>query len=58
MTLTSSEVLYLMKNELACIKRANFCNRDCLHCDLVQEDCELIAAFEYVIKMLEEATNG
>ena len=44
----------LMKIELACVRRGSTCNRKCADCDLVQEDKALIAAYEAVIRVLED----
>ena len=43
----------LMRNELACIKRAKHCDRQCAACDLVKDDEELIAAYGDVIGALQ-----
>lgn len=44
----------LMRVEKACVKRGSTCNRECAECDLVQDDKALIAAYNAVIKMLED----
>ena len=44
----------LMENELRCVQRGNYCDRDCAKCPLVKDDKELIEAYGYVIKALEQ----
>lgn len=43
-----------MENELRCVQRGNYCDRDCAKCPLVKDDKELIEAYGYVIKTLEQ----
>lgn len=38
----------LMTIERECVKQANTCGRDCAKCDLVQDDKELLDAYETV----------
>lgn len=52
--MTNYQLAKLMKIERACVKRGNSCDRKCAKCDLVQEDSTLIAAYDQVIKMLED----
>lgn len=47
-------LIFLMKNEAECIRRANDCGRDCLHCELVQEDKDLKEAYRNVVDILED----
>lgn len=42
----------LMAIERRCVMRANECDRDCANCDLVQDDKELIEAFELAHNVL------
>ncbi len=53
-TVDRYQLVKLMKIELACVKRGNSCDRKCAKCDLVQEDKTLIAAYEAVIRALED----
>ena len=46
--MTLTRVRELMTIEQECIKKANTCGRDCAKCDLVQEDEELLAAYDIV----------
>ncbi len=46
--LTLERVRELMTIEQECVKQANTCGRDCAHCDLVQEDKELLEAYDVV----------
>lgn len=51
--MTLQRATELMKTERTCVERANTCGRDCAKCVLVQEDEELIAAYDMTIKCLE-----
>lgn len=53
-TVDRYQLAKLMKIELACVKRGNSCDRKYAKCDLVQEDKTLIAAYEAVIRALED----
>lgn len=52
--MTRERVHDLMENELRCVQRGNYCDRDCAKCPLVKDDKELIEAYGYVIKELEQ----
>ena len=54
--MTREEVHDLMENELRCVQWAstNRCDRDCAKCPLVKDDEELVQAYGYVIKALEQ----
>ena len=52
--MTRKQVHDLMENELRCVQRGNYCDRDCAKCPLVKDDKELIEAYSYVIKALEQ----
>ena len=54
--MTRKQVHDLMENELRCVQRGNYCDRDCAKCPLVKDDKELIEAYGYVIKALEQET--
>lgn len=43
----------LMEIERECVSRANTCGRDCEHCELVQDDKELISAYGMVIGLMD-----
>ncbi len=48
------QILDIMNTELNCIRRnIKGCNRDCLNCDLLKPDTEIIAVYEYIIKYFE-----
>lgn len=54
--MNAQRALELMRIEKQCIERASLplgCDRMCADCDLVQDDRELVAAYEFVIGMLE-----
>ena len=46
--MTIERVRELMTIERECVKQANTCGRDCAKCDLVQEDKDLLMAYEIV----------
>ena len=52
--MTRERIHDLMENELRCVQRGNYCDRDCAKCPLVKDDKELIEAYGYVIKALEQ----
>ena len=52
--MTREEAHDLMENELRCVQRGSYCDRDCAKCPLVKDDKELIKAYGYVIKALEQ----
>ena len=57
--MTIREVHDLMENELRCVQRAsvNGCDRECDTCPLVRDTDDIVAAYGYVIKMLENNTE-
>jgi hypothetical protein len=52
--MTAKEALDYMENEIRCIQRARYCDRDCVNCALVKEDKPLIEAFGKAIEALEK----
>lgn len=52
--MTPKEALDYMENEIRCIQRARYCDRDCANCALVKEDKPLIEAFGKAIEALEK----
>ena len=47
------EAIELMKNEKACILKADTCDRDCSKCKLVRKTEDLLSAYDLTIKSLE-----
>ena len=47
------EAIRVIKNEIACVGMAEFCNRDCEKCKLVMETKGIIEAYEMAISALE-----
>ena len=47
------EAIELMKNEKACILKADTCDRDCAECELVKKTEDLLSAYDMAIKSLE-----
>jgi len=52
--MTPNEAIDYMENEIRCVQRARYCDRDCAKCKLVKEDKPLIEAFGEAIKALEK----
>ena len=42
----------LLNIERECVMRGNECNRNCINCDLVQDDQELILMYNILIMMI------
>ena len=51
--MTIDEAIALMKNEKACIVKADICDRDCSKCKLVRKTENLLSAYDMAIKALE-----
>ena len=47
------EAIELMKNEKACILKADTCDRNCQKCKLVRKTEDLLSAYDLAIKSLE-----
>lgn len=52
--MTRDEAIALMKNEKACILKADTCDRDCSKCELVRKTEDLLLAYDMAIKTLEQ----
>jgi len=54
--MTRKEVHDIMENELRCVQRAetHCCDRECEKCDLLMNTDDIIKAYGYVIRMLED----
>ena len=48
------EAIELMKNEKACIMKADTCDRNCSKCELVRKTEDLLLAYDMAIKALEQ----
>ena len=55
--MTENRAIELLRIEKTCILRAKTCDRDCGKCDLVQEDKDLLSAYDAAIEALEHATR-
>ena len=51
--MTIEEAIKLMKNEKACILKADTCDRDCAKCELLRKTEDLLSAYDMVIRALE-----
>ncbi len=52
--MTEAEAKEYMENEIRCIQRASYCDRDCAKCNLVKEEKPLLKAFGMAINALEK----
>ena len=52
--MTIDEATALMKNEKACILKADTCDRDCAKCELVRKTEDLLSAYDLAIQALEQ----
>lgn len=50
--MTKSEIIRGLRIERECVSRD--CDRDCAHCDIVQERDWLLLVYDNAIKLLEE----
>ena len=49
-----SEAIEYMEDEVRCIQRATYCDRDCANCNLVKEEKPLLESFYIAIKAIEK----
>lgn len=54
MSMTVEEAKSYMENEIRCIQRASYCDRDCAKCNLVKEEKPLLEAYGVAIQSFEE----
>lgn len=47
------ETVEVLKNEMACVSRANTCDRDCGNCELVLPDEIILSAYRNAISIIE-----
>lgn len=52
--MTAHKAKEYMENEIRCIQRASYCDRDCAKCELVKEEQPLLEAFGVAIQALEK----
>ena len=54
--MTHNRMIELLKTELLCVKKNvyNACDRDCEHCDLVQDAEEIIKMYSRVIDLVKK----
>ena len=53
----NKNVIKIIENEIACVERANYCNRDCAKCDLLMVDNAIISAYKKSISALKNITK-
>ena len=51
--MNTERAIELLKIEMACIKRASYCDRKCGNCELVQNEKELLDMYDFVINRLK-----
>ena len=49
------EIIEVLKNEAACVERANYCDRRCANCDLVMDDETILGAYAGAIELLSSS---
>lgn len=52
--MTENKAKEYMEDEIRCIQRAIYCDRDCAKCELVKEEEPLLEAFGIAIQALEK----
>lgn len=52
--MTRVEAIKILENEKECVKRAEYCNRQCGKCELVKEDKIILKTFDIAIEALEQ----
>lgn len=53
--MTSDRAIFVLETEKKCVLRnIRGCDRDCMHCDLVLPDEEVLTAFNMAIEALED----
>lgn len=52
-----NDIINILENEIACVRRANYCTRQCEKCDLVLKDTEIIDAYNKSIRALKNNTK-
>ena len=55
--MNNTKIISILENELNCINRANYCDRECINCDLVLDDTELIEAYIDAIRIIQNNTK-
>ncbi len=58
--MTKKEVIKILLNEQRCVKRASndACDRECGHCDLILEDCQILEAYQIAIEALIDSEKN
>ena len=44
----------ILEKELECSSKSDHCNRDCLNCELIREQADVLEAYRVAIKALGE----
>ena len=50
--MSENEAIEYMQNEIKCIRKARYCDRNCGKCELVREEKPLIEAYHMAIEAL------
>lgn len=56
--MTKKQAIEIIENEIRCVQRANYCDRDCANCPLVRKDEDILSAYAMAIKALEKPKVG
>ena len=52
--MTNKEAHEYMENEIMCIQKSKYCDRNCVKCELVKEDKTLIEAYRVALSAIEK----
>ena len=55
--LTNKEAIVVIETEKKCVARANICDRDCAHCDLVLPEEDILLAYDMAIMALTDVVR-
>ena len=52
--MTKDKVIEILKNEVNCVKAAEYCTRECNKCSLVKDAKDILAALAIAINTVEK----
>lgn len=55
--MNNKNAIKIIENEITCVQRANYCDRDCTKCDLVMVDNAIISAYKKAISALKNVAK-
>ena len=56
--MTKEIVIDILKNEINCVKAAEYCTRECDRCSLVRDSNDILAALAIAINTIEKERIG